>query len=66
MKQLFKQNKMTIEEKQEMIDRIEIFIQDLQYDVSNELNSEQEIKDIKLDLESSKTILGHLLTLKTA
>lgn len=57
---------MTREEKQEMIDRIEIFIQDLQYDVSNELNSEQEIKDIKLDLESSKTILGHLLTLKTA
>lgn len=66
MKQLYKQNKMTREEKQEMIDRIEIFIQDLQYDVSNELNSEQEIKDIKLDLESSKTILGHLLTLKTA
>ena len=57
---------MTREEKQEMIDRIEIFIQDLQYDASNELNSEQEIKDIKLDLESSKTILGHLLTLKTA
>jgi uncharacterized coiled-coil DUF342 family protein len=57
---------MTIEQKQEIIDRIEIFIQDLQYDASNELNSEQEIKDIKLDLESSKTILGHLLTLKTA
>jgi len=57
---------MTIEQKQEMIDRIEIFIIDLQCDLSNELNSEEEVNDIKLDLESSKTILGHLLTLKTA
>ncbi len=57
---------MTIEQKQEMIDRIEIFINDLQSDVSNRLNTEDDIKDIKLDLESSKTILGHLLTLKTA
>jgi hypothetical protein len=57
---------MTIEQKQEMIDRIEIFINDLQSDVSNRLNTEDDIRDIKLDLESSKTILGHLLTLKTA
>ena len=57
---------MTIEQKQEMIDRIEIFIKDLQSDVSNRLNTEDDIRDIKLDLESSKTILGHLLTLKTA
>jgi spore cortex formation protein SpoVR/YcgB (stage V sporulation) len=57
---------MTTEQKQEMIDRIEIFIIDLQCDLSNELTLEEEVNDIKLDLESSKTILGHLLTLKTA
>ena len=57
---------METEQKQEIIDRIEIFIIDLQCDLSNELNSEEEVNDIKLDLESSKTILGHLLTLKTA
>lgn len=56
---------MGTEEKQEMINRIEIFIIDLQCDLSNELNSEEEVNDIKLDLESCKTMLGHLLTLKT-
>jgi hypothetical protein len=56
---------MSTEEKNQIINQITIFIEDLQIDTRNGLNSEDEVSEIKLDLESCKTILGHLITLKT-
>ena len=56
---------MITEKKQEIIDQIMISIEDLQCDISNELHSDDDIRDIKLDIDSLKTILGHLLTLKS-
>lgn len=54
------------EKKQEIIDVISIAIEDMQSDLKNELTSEEEAQDIKLDMDSLKTIIGHLVTLKTA
>jgi Fic family protein len=51
--------------KSELIEGIKIDIEDLQSDIRNELNSEEETQRIKLDLESLKTILGHLITMQT-
>ena len=60
-----KQNKMNTTEKMNLIDKIKIEIEDMQCDISNELHRPEEITRIKLDLDSLKTILGHLMTLKT-
>jgi hypothetical protein len=49
----------------ELIEQIKLEIENIQCDISNELHSEEEIRDFKLDLDSLKTILGHLMTLKT-
>lgn len=50
---------------QEMIETIKTQIEDLQSDIKNELFTEDETMDRQLDMESLKTVLGHLLTLKT-
>jgi len=55
----------TTEHKNDIIKQIQLFIENTEFDIPNELNSEQEILEMKLDLDSSKAILGHLLTLKT-
>ncbi len=60
-----KQNKMSTEEKNNIIKQIKTVIVDLQDDTKNILNSEDDIQEIKLDLESAKTILGNLITLRT-
>ena len=54
------------EHKDEIIDRIKIAIEDMQCDIKNELTGEDEAQDIKLDIDSLKTVLGHLITLKTS
>jgi hypothetical protein len=56
---------MTTKQKNTIIDEIKIFIEDLQGDIQNKLNKEDEISEMKLDLDSLKTVLGHLITLKT-
>lgn len=56
---------MSTEEKNNIIEQIKTVIVDLQDDTKNILNSEDDIQEIKLDLESAKTILGNLITLRT-
>tara|TARA_A100000172_G_scaffold80159_1_gene68929 strand:+ start:677 stop:850 length:174 start_codon:yes stop_codon:yes gene_type:complete len=56
---------MSTEEKNNIIKQIKTVIVDLQDDTKNILNSEDDIQEIKLDLESAKTILGNLITLRT-
>ena len=56
---------MTLEEKNKIIKQIKTVIVDLQDDTKNILNDKKDIQEIKLDLESAKTILGNLITLRT-
>ena len=56
---------MTTLEKREIVEKIRTEIADLQCDIGNQLHSAEEIIAIKLDLDSFKSILGHLETLKT-
>ena len=55
----------TTQEKNELIESIQIQIEDLHCDIDNELHSEEDLRDSKHDIDSLKTILGHLITLKT-
>tara|TARA_R110000803_G_scaffold57322_1_gene115188 strand:- start:485 stop:658 length:174 start_codon:yes stop_codon:yes gene_type:complete len=56
---------MTTQEKNEMIEKIKITIIDLQGDILSETFTEIEMKPLKLDLESLKVVLGHLITLQS-
>ena len=56
---------MTTEKKITIMEEIELEIQDLQFDITNELHSEEEIADIKLDLDSLMVIYSRLKFLKT-
>jgi hypothetical protein len=51
-------------EKDEMIERITRAIQDIDCDIINELTDEAEANSLKIDRDSLKTVLGHLITLK--
>tara|TARA_R110000803_G_scaffold70019_2_gene132672 strand:+ start:511 stop:681 length:171 start_codon:yes stop_codon:yes gene_type:complete len=53
--------------KQELIKQLTIQIEDLQFDLSSDwINDDNELKGKTInDLQSLKTVLGHIITLQT-
>jgi len=56
---------MTTEEKNEMIEKIKIEIENMQFDINQDWQDEEMKSKQKQDIDSMKTILGHLMTLQT-
>jgi hypothetical protein len=51
-------------EKDEMIEKIKRAIDDIDCDIINELTDEAEAKRLRIEADSLKVVLGHLMTLK--
>jgi len=56
---------MKTQEKLELIEKIKIEIENMQFDIRQDWNDQETRLKQKQDIDSLKTILGHLLTLQT-